>query len=56
MLIGKLIPAGSGLARYRKYDKLEEEAPANGYEAVAQVAAAAEEEPAFEEAAVSIEE
>ena len=42
VIIGKLIPAGSGLARYRKYDKIEDEAPATGYEAVAQVAAEAE--------------
>jgi DNA-directed RNA polymerase subunit beta' len=41
VIIGKLIPAGSGLASYRKYDKIED-APANGYEAVAQVAAVSE--------------
>jgi DNA-directed RNA polymerase subunit beta' len=41
VIIGKLIPAGSGLASYRKYDKIED-APATGYEAVAQVAAASE--------------
>jgi DNA-directed RNA polymerase subunit beta' len=43
VIIGKLIPAGSGLASYRRYDKIED-APATGYEAVAQVAAASEEE------------
>ena len=55
VIIGKLIPAGSGLARYRKNDQIEGEAPATGYEAVAQVAAA-EEEVLFEEAEVTIEE
>ena len=27
VIIGKLIPAGSGLAAYRKYDKIEDEMP-----------------------------
>ncbi len=53
VIIGKLIPAGSGLARYRKYDKIEEEAPVTGYEAVAQVAAEVEMEATAE---VEIEE
>ena len=48
VIIGKLIPAGSGLACYRKYDKIEDEEPANGYEAVAQVAAEVETELAEE--------
>ena len=55
VIIGKLIPAGSGLARYRKGEQAEGEAPATGYEAVAQVAAS-DEEITFEEAEVSVEE
>ena len=56
VIIGKLIPAGSGLASYRKYDKIEDETPVDGYAAVAQVAAAEpvlvaaeSEEPVIEE-------
>ena len=35
VIIGKLIPAGSGLAQYRKYDEIENEEARQGYAAVA---------------------
>ncbi len=38
VIIGKLIPAGSGLAAYRKFDQVEETAGTAGYQTVAQVA------------------
>ncbi|MCD8331817.1 MAG: hypothetical protein LUB63_04705, partial [Oscillospiraceae bacterium] len=41
VIIGKLIPAGSGLAAYRQYDQIED-APVTGYQAVAKVAAESE--------------
>ena len=52
VIIGKLIPAGSGLAAYRKYDKIEDETDSEGenpYRMVAQVAAVAEEDPVLTE-------
>ncbi len=59
VIIGKLIPAGSGLAAYRKYDQFDDDTAPTGYQAVAQVAnqileesqqeaAPQEEEPALE--------
>ncbi|MCD8375907.1 MAG: DNA-directed RNA polymerase subunit beta' [Oscillospiraceae bacterium] len=51
VIIGKLIPAGSGLAAYRKYDQFDD-APLTDYQAVARVAAQVQE---AEEPAVEIE-
>ncbi|MBP1736686.1 MAG: D-directed polymerase beta subunit [Oscillospiraceae bacterium] len=42
VIIGKLIPAGSGLAKYRKYDKIEDGEPVGRFEAVAAVVAGTE--------------
>ena len=36
VIIGKLIPAGSGLAQYRKYDIIPDEEARRGYAAVAE--------------------
>ena len=38
VIIGKLIPAGSGLAMYRKYDKVDDEGAAQSGQAGAEVA------------------
>ena len=50
VIIGKLIPAGSGLAMYRQVNPREEEPPKTGYAAVAAAVQETQEEPAPEEA------
>ena len=45
VIIGKLIPAGSGLSMYRKYDKMDDEGTAQSD---------VTEEPAVEEAAAAV--
>ncbi|MEG2454980.1 MAG: hypothetical protein RSC08_01905, partial [Oscillospiraceae bacterium] len=57
VIIGKLIPAGSGLAMYRKFDKMDDEGTASGtdagYSAVGAVAQAVDAQNAAEALAAS---
>ncbi|MEG1577728.1 MAG: hypothetical protein RR336_03075, partial [Oscillospiraceae bacterium] len=58
VIIGKLIPAGSGLAMYSKYDRMDDEGTASGedtgYAAVGAVARAMDAENAAEALAEAV--
>ena len=59
VIIGKLIPAGSGLSMYRQVNPREEEAPRTGYAAVAAAVQETQEDGAVElpeDEAASLEE
>ena len=49
VIIGKLIPAGSGLSMYRKYDQMDDEGTAQSGETVAESAEVTDAAPEVEE-------
>ena len=49
VIIGKLIPAGSGLSIYRKYDQMDDEGTAQSGEAVEEIAEVVDDAPVVEE-------
>ena len=53
VIIGKLIPAGSGLSMYRKYDQMDDEGTAQSGEAVEEIADVVDETPEVEEPIVT---